>query len=106
MNDFEFKIKVLNTLIGHIGDRQSSDASTLRICAELRNLLSKFNQEDADGDIAKQMFEKEIVHPNTAYDRLVDHTCSTLLLARADVEREAFESAKFDYLEDDRKSGS
>lgn len=92
MTSTEFKVRVLNVVIGHIGDSIGTHIIMSNQCSRFRDAINNDDSTDFDSSV------------EALYVDIVDRACALINKRRQDIEREAFED-KFT-MEERRKDDS
>jgi len=92
MTDIQFRVKVLNVIIGTIGDISSTNNECIKMAALLRDALVKIDKFD-DKEGLKVAMKNVSPHMNieSTYNKFVDSACALINKDRTELEKEAFE---------------
>jgi hypothetical protein len=97
MTDAQFRINVINVIIGSLGDISSSHVETIKMAVQLRSIINstEVKKKEVDEALSKA---SPTVSISSTYDKFVDNACEMIGKSRSEVEREAFDD-KFRDLE-------
>lgn len=94
------KVRVLNTLIGHIGDTLTLYVTVQKLCVKLRRNFVTLASIDISANADAAAVEQLVSDMESTYDELVQCCCRMLSLQSGDVEDLA-KDTRFDALEGD-----
>jgi hypothetical protein len=97
MTDTQFRINVINVIIGILGDISSSHVETIKMAVQLRSIIKSTEATRKEVDKALSSVSP-IVSISSTYDKFVDNACEMIGKSRSEIEKEAFDD-KFRDLE-------
>lgn len=92
MTDAQFRISVINVIIGSLGDISSSHVEAIKMAVQLRTIIQHVdasgNREQIDEVLSKISTTISI---KDTYDKFVNNACEMIGKSRIEVEKEAFD---------------
>jgi hypothetical protein len=90
VNDAQFRIKVINVIIGSLGDRSSAYVHAMKLATQLRAIIKQTSSDGTAGAVNKALEELNVGSIDSTYNSFVDSTCVMLGKPREEIEKEAF----------------